>query len=406
MILVHKIRLYPTKEQANLFAQACGVARFSYNWGLSEWLRQYAAGEKPNEAALRRQLNAIKGEKYPWMANVSKTVPQQAIKNLGMAFKNTFERIKKGGKPGFPKFKRKGVHESFRADNGSTKDIPNAVKVDGEKVRLPVIGWVRMAEEVRFKGNIKSAVVSKAADQWHVALSVETQDWLSGITNGVVGVDLGVKTLATLSNGEIVEGPKAHKQVLGRIRRLSKSLARKKKRSANRGKAKTKLARLHLRIANIRKDCLHKLTTRLAKEFAVIGIEDLNVKGMVKNHCLARAVSDAGFYEFRRQLEYKAAMTGAKLVVADRWFPSSKQCSNCGAIHEMPLGNRMMLCGCGNKMDRDLNAACNLRNYAASSAVSVCGEEGSDVMHSGDVKPASAKQKLSTEPIWVGLDKS
>ena len=164
MILVHKIRLCPNNEQATLFAKSCGVARFAYNWALAEWHRQYAAGEKPHEAKLRKQLNEVKGEQFPWMDEVSKTAPQQAIKNLGTAFKNTFSRLKKGTKPGFPRFKRKGIHDSFRADNVPTKDVPNAVKADGERVRLSVIGWVRMAEEVCFKGNIKSATVNKVAD--------------------------------------------------------------------------------------------------------------------------------------------------------------------------------------------------------------------------------------------------
>lgn len=399
MILVHKIRLYPNNEQATLFAKSCGVARFAYNWALAEWKRQYEAGEKPNEGKLRKQLNAIKEEKFPWMGEVSKTAPQQAIKNLGTAFKNTFARLKKGEKPGFPKFKRKGVHDSFRADNGPSKDVPNAVKVEGEKVRLPVIGWVNMAESVRFVGNIKSATVSREADQWHVALAVETKDSLSGRNDkGVVGVDLGVKTLATLSTGEVEEGPKAHKQLLGRIKRLSRSLCRKKKGSANRAKAKNKLARIHQRIANVRKDNLHKLTSKLATEFEVIAVEDLNVQGMVKNHCLARAVSDAGFFEFRRQLEYKAAMTGAKVVVVNRWFASSKTCSACGAIHDMPLSQRWMVCSCGNTMDRDLNAAINLRNYAVSSTVSVCGEEGSGSGRKTGTKPASVKQKSGIGP--------
>jgi putative transposase len=402
MIRVHKIRLYPNNEQATLFAKSCGVARFAYNWALAEWMRQYKAGEKPSEVRLRKQLNAIKGEQFPWMGEVSKNAPQQAVKNLGRAFQNTFLRLKKGAKPGFPRFKRKGVHDSFRADNGPSKGMPNAVEVDGECVRLPVIGWVNMAEAVRFDGRIKSATVSREADQWHVALAVETAHVLSGKTEGAVGVDLGVKTLATLSNGESIEGPKAHKCFLGRIQRLNRSLSRKKPGSANRAKAKTKLARMHLRVSNIRKDSLHKLTTKLVTEFETIAIEDLNVKGMVKNHCLARAISDVGFFEFRRQLEYKAAMTGAKVVIVSRWFPSSKTCSACGTIHDMPLAERTMSCSCGNTMDRDVNAAINLKNYAVSSTVSVCGAASSGVMHSGDAKLAAVKQKSSTEPYRFG----
>ncbi len=152
MILVHKIFLYPNDKQKTLFRKSCGVARFAYNWALAEWKRQYEAGEKPNEAKLRKQLNAIKSEKYPWMSEVSKTAPQQAIKNLGRALQNTFLRIKNGEKPGFPRFKCKGVHDSFRADNGPSKDTPNAVNVDGKRVRLPVIGWGQDGRSGVFRG--------------------------------------------------------------------------------------------------------------------------------------------------------------------------------------------------------------------------------------------------------------
>lgn len=399
MIRVHKIRLYPNDRQATLFAKSCGVARFAYNWALAEWKRQYEAGEKPNEAKLRKQLNAIKHDQFPWMSEVSKNAPQQAIKNLGIAFKNTFSRLKNGAKPGFPRFKRKGIRDRFRADNGPSQAIPNAVKVDGQRVQLPVIGWVRLAEAVRIEGAIRSATVSREADQWQVALAIETTEVLQpGTVQSAVGVDLGIKALATLSNGEVHEGPKAHRRLLTRIQRLSRSLSRKQKGSMNRAKAKTKLARLHLRIANVRKDALQKLTTRLATGFSIIGIEDLNVKGMVKNRRLARSVSDAGFFDFRRQLDYKTAMTGAKVIIADRWFPSSKTCSQCGTIHEMPLSKRTLSCECGNTMDRDLNAAINLRNYAVSSTVSACGEEGSGLGRTFKTKPASVKQESSTKP--------
>ena len=407
MIRVHKIRLDPNDRQATQLAKSCGVARFAYNWALAEWTRQYKAGEKPNEAKLRKQLNAIKREQFPWMSEVSKTAPQQAIKNLGTAFNNAFSRLKKGEKPGFPRFKRKGIRDRFRADNGPSHARPDAVQVDGPRVRLPVIGWVRMAESVRFAGTIRSATVSREADRWQVALAIETAEVLQpGTLQSAVGVDLGIKSLATLSNGEVYEGPKAHRAFLKRLQRLNRNLSRKQKGSANRAKAKTKLARLHLRIANIRKDALHKLTTRLATGFSVIGIEDLNVKGMGKNRCVARSVSDAGFFELRRQLDYKAAMTGAKVIVVDRWFPSSKTCSNCGQIHDMPFSKRTLSCDCGHVMDRDLNAAINLKNYAVSSTVSACGEGGSGLGRTLKTKPASVKQESSPNLACLGLDKS
>ncbi len=388
---VHKIRLDPTAAQAVYFARACGTARFAYNWALAEWKREYEAGGKPSEMALRKKLNAIKAEQFPWMAEVTKVAPQQAIKNLGTAFQHFFRRVKLGQKPGYPWFKRKGVRDSFRADNGPTDASSHAVEVKGASVKLPRCGVVRMREELRFAGRVLAATVSRAADGWYVALLVDTEDRLSAVADrGAVGVDLGVATLATLSTGETVAALKPHRAAHQRLVRLSRSLSRKKKGSANRTRAKAKLARLHLRIANVRKDALHKLTTKLATEFSTIGIEDLNVSGMLRNRCLARSIADSGFAEFRRQLEYKAAMTGAQVLVVDRFFPSSKTCSACGTLHDMPLGNRRMRCDCGLEMDRDLNAALNIRRQALA-LQPVESEALADA--SASVKPHSAKQE-------------
>jgi putative transposase len=391
MIRVHRIRLDPTATQGVYFARACGVSRFAYNWALAEWKRQYEAGGKPNEAALRKQLNAIKAAEFPWMAEVTKCAPQTAIKNVGLAFEHFFRRVKLGQKPGYPRFKRKGIRDSFRADNGPADATSHAVEVTGKAVKLPRCGVVRMREALRFAGRVKSATVSRMADGWYVALAVETEDRLTAKQDrGAVGVDLGVTTLATFSDGTTEPALKPHRAEHKRIVRLSRSLARKKKGSANRAKAKAKLARLHLRIANVRKDALHKLTTTLATNYPTIGIEDLNVSGMLRNGSLARSIADAGFSEFRRQLEYKAAMTGAQVIVIDRFYPSSKTCSGCGTIHEITLRDRVLSCGCGLKMNRDLNAAINIRRQAlALQSVERKALAGA----SASVKPVSVKQK-------------
>jgi putative transposase len=209
---------------------------------------------------------------------------------------------------------------------------------------------------------------------------------------------LGISALATLSTGETVPGPKPHKALLGRLRRLARGLSRKRKFSRNRSKAKAKLARLHARIAAIRQNALHQLTTDLTRRFHTIGIEHLNVRGMVKNHHLARSVADMGFFEFRRQLQYKAAMRGRHVVIADRFFPSSKTCSACGhKLDILPLSVRQWTCGeCGSTHDRDVNAAVNLKNMAVSSTVSACGEIGSGRGHMTAAKPASKKQEASS----------
>lgn len=390
MILAHRIALDPNDMQRTYFAKACGTARFAYNWALAEWARLLSAGEKPNEGALRRALNAIKHESFPWMLEVTKCAPQAAIQDLGVAFENFFAKRAR-----YPKFKKKGKSkDKFSLSN-------DQFYVEDARVHIPRIGFIRMFEPLRFVGKIMSAAISRTADRWFVSIAVEVPDTPPVKNQDAVGVDLGITTLATLSTGEKIEGPKPQKALLGRLRRLSRAQSRKQKGSSNKRKATMKLARLHARIANIRRDALHKLTTMLATSFGVIGIENLNVAGMVKNHSLARAISDMGFFEFRRQLEYKANMRGGKVVVADRFFPSSKLCSDCGsAAGEMPLSIRAWACGnCGAAHDRDVNAAINLRNMAVSSTVSVCGEGSSGARRKAHVKLSSTKQKLGVEPV-------
>jgi putative transposase len=394
MIIAHKIALDPNNAQATYFARAAGTARFAYNWALAEWQRQYAAWKqdnslpKPSQAALRRQLNAIKREQFPWMLDVTKNAPQMAIIQLGEAFRNFF-----AGRARYPKFRKKGVHDRFTLTN-------DQFSVEGSRIRIPHLGWVRMRESLRFAGKIMSATISRVADRWFVSITVDTEDppKSRAENQGTVGVDLGVAALATLSTGETITGPKPHKALLDRLRRLSRSLSRKQKGSSNRRKARAKLARLHARIANIRSDALHKLTTEITRRFHTIGIEDLNVRGMAKNRRLARSIADMGFFEFRRQLEYKATMRGGVVVVADRWFASSKTCSACGSVQEaMPLSVRQWICpDCGTRHDRDLNAAINLKNMAVSSTVTACGEEGAGRARKSAVKPASVKQEASS----------
>ena len=398
MLIAHKIALNPNNVQATYLAKAAGTARFAYNWALAEWTRQYEAWKanptqpKPSQLSLRRQLNAIKHKQFPWMLEVTKCAPQMAIIQLGQAFKNFF-----AGRARYPKFRKKGVHDRFTITN-------DQFSVDGSRIRIPNLGWVRMREPLRFTGTIMSATVSRVADRWFVAIAVDTQDnsYLPKAENqGVVGVDLGIKALATLSTGEVISGPKAHKALLGRLKRLSRSLSRKQKGSANRRKARTKLARMNARVTNIRLDASHKLTTDLTRRFHTVVIEDLNVRGMLKNRHLARSIADMSFFEFRRQLEYKAAMRGSQVIVADRFFASSKTCSVCAhKLDDMPLSVRWWTCPvCGTLHDRDVNAAVNLKNLAVSSTVSACGETGFGLGRKVQVKSASTKQEVSFVPV-------
>ena len=374
MHVVHKIRLQPNSAQETYFRQAAGVARFSYNWGLAEWQRQYTTGDKPSEGSLRKQLNAVKAVDYPWMLDVTKSAPQHALMNLGMAFQRFFR-----GQATYPTFKRRGVHDSFRADNGPQDRHSGAATIQGRRIKLPKLGWVRMREVLRWQGRILSVTISRTADWWFAAICVEIPDQLflsESQAGSVIGIDLGVKALATLSTGEVIDGPKPHKVLLKRLRRLNKSLARKVKGSANWYKVKRKLARLHYRIRCVRTDALHKLTHRLATQYRTIGIETLNVRGMASNRHLARSVLDRGFYEFKRQLTYKAGWYGAKVIEADMWFPSSKLCSQCGCVKDtLTLSERVFACeDCGFVADRDVNAAINLKTLGASSALAACGE--------------------------------
>lgn len=375
MLTAHRIALDLNNVQATYLAKASGTARFAYNWALAEWQKQYEEHKKdpvkpaPSEASLRRLLNSIKYEQFPWMLEVSKNAPQMAIIQLGQAFTNFFS-----GKAKYPKFRKKGIHDRFTLSN-------DQFEVKDDRIRIPHIGWIRMREKLRFVGKIVSATISHIADRWFVSITVEIPDppQVKPEQNSAIGVDLGISAMATLSTGEKIPGPRPQAALLGRLKRCSKGLSRKKKGSKNRAKAKIKLARLHARISNIRLDSIHKFTTKLSSSFGIICIEDLSVKTMVKSRRLSRNIADMGFHELRRQLEYKTKRSQSRLIIADRFFPSSKTCSHCGRVlAELSLSVRQWTCpGCQEEHDRDINAARNLVDYAMSSMVQACGGNSS-----------------------------
>jgi putative transposase len=402
MILAHKIALNPNNKQRTYFAKAAGTARFAYNWALAEWQRQYQAWkqdnslERPSQMALRRQLNQIKRSDFPWMTEVTKNAPQMAIVQLGEAFKNFWAKRAK-----YPTFRKKGIDDRFTLTN-------DQFILNGCCIRIPNLGWVRMREPLRFEGKIQSATICRQADRWFVSFTVAL-DHLSHLpkaeNQGAVGIDVGLTTHATLSTGEKVEGRKPHKTLLNRLKTLSRSLSRKVKGSNNRTKAKVKLAKLHMRIANIRNDAMHRLTTDVTRRFHTIGMEGLNVKGMMKNRKRARATADMGFFATRRQMTYKADMRGGIVVAADQWFASSKLCHCCGRKYDgLTLKERSWKCeGCQTVHNRDVNAAINLRDYAVrhiavSSTVAACGGTGSGRRRKTAVKPAPAKQEINVKP--------
>ena len=355
----HKIALEPTADQEQQLRRAAGVARFTWNWALAEWKTWYKAGKKPSAMALKKYFNAIKGGLFPWVYDSPRDANAQPFANLDKAFKRFF-----GGDAKYPKFKKKGkCRDAFYVAN-------DKFHVEGDVITLPRVGKVKMREALRFDGKVVCATVSRTASRWFVSISVEVD--LPVIANenqaSRAGVDLGVKNLATvasLGDDIIIEGPKPLRAGLRRLRRLNRSLSRKAKGSKNREKARLRLARCHARIADVRMDALHKLTTRLVRTYGCVVIEDLGVKGMLRNGKLARVISDMGFGEFRRQLTYKSELSQGKVIVADRWFPSSKLCRKCGLVNEsLTLKDRTFTCsGCRHVEDRDIHAARNLERY-------------------------------------------
>ncbi|MFH7030753.1 MAG: RNA-guided endonuclease InsQ/TnpB family protein [Heteroscytonema crispum UTEX LB 1556] len=381
MLLGFKTELKLNNKQRTALMKHCGVSRHAWNWGLG-LTKQILDHNKANPDSkikfptaidLHKWLVALVKSKNEWYYECSKSTPQQALMALREAWKRCFNKTS-----GVPKFKKKGKHDSFTVE-GTVKILGN------NKIQVPVIGVLKTYERLPFGFAVpyggkrscravspqvltKSATISRQADRWFISFrfDVETQDLAN---TDVVGVDLGVKTLATLSTGEVIAGAKFYKKYEAKLSRIQWLNRRKIKGSANWKKAQVQIARLHRKIANIRKDALHKLTTLLAKNHGTVVIEDLNVSGMLANHKLAKAIADMGFFQFRRQLTYKCELYGSKLVVVDRWFPSSKTCSNCGTKKEtLGLDERVFECGhCGFSIDRDLNAAINLSLYVSGS---------------------------------------
>ena len=386
----YKTELDLNNEQRTLLFKHAGAARFAYNWGLSRKIAAHKASEKvPSAIDLHRELNTLKPTEYPWMYAVSKCAMQEALRNLDKAYASFFHKAKlkkQGkykGKVGFPRFKKRSkAIGSFR--------LTGSIKVFSDGVRLPRIGHVRLHEHdyMPTGAKILSATISEQAGRWYVSVQVEEeQEKPTPTATSAIGVDLGIKMLATLSDGTTFENLRALKHAQKKLKRLERAKSRRKKGGKNRAEVRKAIAKTHARIAHIRKDAAHKLTSYLVKNHALVAIEDLHVAGMLKNHCVAQAVSDSNFGEIRRQLEYKAAWAGVSVVTINRFYPSSKTCSACGYIKpELSLGERTFICeSCGMVLDRDLNAAINLRNVAVSSidTQNACGVGSSGILETG-----------------------
>ncbi|MFX1475854.1 MAG: RNA-guided endonuclease InsQ/TnpB family protein [Promethearchaeota archaeon] len=357
----YKTELRLNNRQRTQCRKHAGCARFAYNWGLAQKIQGYQkTGKPPSAIDLHRQLNQLKQTKFQWMYEVSKCAPQEALRNLDRAFSHFFRRLKTGETPGFPHYKsRKRGIGSFR--------LTGAIRVHKNRIQLPRLGILRLKERGYLPSGgpwcrILSATVSEKAGRWYVSVQIEERITISENTGPSAGADWGLETLLTISDGTKFDNPRALPRFARKLRRAQRSLSRKKRGSRNRAKARHRLQNLHVRVANIRRDALHKTTVWLAKTKSATIIEDLCVEGMLKNHRLAGAVADAGFGELRRQLTYKTRWYGSRLHYAPRSYPSSKRCSRCGHIKEvMPLSLRVYRCEqCGLVLGRDLNAARNL----------------------------------------------
>jgi putative transposase len=386
--LTHKIRLDSTFKQEAYFRKACGTARFAWNWGLSKWEENYKAGKKTNALELKKEFNKRKELEFSWVYEVTKYACQQPFIHLQRAFQGFFDKRAK-----YPRYKKKGIHDSFYIGG-------DQLKVLGKKVKIPNLGWVRLREFLRFEGKINGATISRSADYWDISISVEThQKPPLCESQASVGVDLGIRTLATLSDGKTFPNHQPLKKQLRRLKRHQRQLSKKEKGSKNRAKAKKRLAKLHYKIANSRRDALHKLTTTLTKSYRHIVIEDLDISQMIKRKQLSRSIMDCGWYEFRRQLIYKAELKGNKIFIADKWYASSKRCSSCGHCKkELSLSERVYHCpNCPLEIDRDLNAAiCLVKtiNTVSSTEIKACGQDGSVIMLNTSLQPAWWKQEL------------
>ena len=344
----HKIRLYPSKTQEQILRKTVGVCRYAYNWGLDTWNKLYESGEGCDKYTLSRLWTSNRPD---WAKEVSSVSVQHAVLKVGVAFSNFFQKRAK-----HPTFRKKGRSDSFYVSN-------QAMKMSGSRIYLPKAGYVKMAEPLRYEDcEISSCVVSLKAGKWYVSVQVEILDDTRTTSTSVVGVDLGIKHWAVASDGTVCDSPKSLKHYERQLKRKQRLLARKAKGSKRREKARLQVAKAYQKIQNIKLDTIHKFTSTIAKNHGVVVVEDLDVKSMQEseNKYLRKGVQNSAMFEIKRQLLYKCN----NHVKVDRYYPSSKTCSNCGNVKEtLALSDRSYQChSCGFTIDRDLNAALNLRS--------------------------------------------
>jgi putative transposase len=354
MLNATRIRLYPNKRQAQSLAVQFGCARWAWNNALTASQEFYrSTGKGLNYATMSVRLPKLKQE-YEWLSGADSQVLQQSLQNLARAFDNFFAKRSR-----YPRLKSKHGRQSVH--------YPQRVKIDGSRIYLPKVGWIKCIVHREIVGKFKTVTVSRnACGQFHASILIDDGEEIPAVSGGgkAIGIDVGLTHLAITSDGSKFNNPRHLKKAERNLKRKQRKLSRKKKGSNNRNKARRLVARAHERVACARRDYLHKLSRRIVDENQVICVEDLNVKGMMKNHKLAKAVADVGWGMLTRFLECKATRAGKAFVRCGRWYPSSKACSACGSICEkMPLDIRAWTCAhCGTHHDRDINAAINIRD--------------------------------------------
>ena len=361
MLNAYKYRLHPTREQSEFFNKSFGCVRFIYNWGLQKRIEAYAKDKgRISYVQLCAMLTELKKEEqYSWLREVSTECLQQALRNLDAAFTRFFRE-----KKGFPRFKSKSrSRQSYKAIL--------SVHVDQERrrIKLPKIGWVKYGNNRKFEGDVRSVTVSVTpSGKYHVSVLVddgkELPEKLPVTFDTTIGIDMGIKDFAVCSNGDTYENPRYLIKAEQRLRTLQKRLSRKKKGSNRRNRARMILAIQHEKVANRRQDYLHKISTKIVRENQAIVVEDLNIKGMMRNHRLSKAIGTCGWSTFFKMLEYKCERQGKTFIRIGRFDPSSKMCS-CGHVYRgLKLSEREWVCpNCGSVNDRDLLAACNIKRF-------------------------------------------
>ncbi len=403
-----RYELRPNNEQVRALARTAGARRFVFNWALARWRAHYSEfGESPTRTQLCRDLTELKHRPgQEWMLEISSSVMQQAITDVWRSYRSFFR-----GQNRYPRFKSKKLDRArFR--------YPAGVRVEGQKIFLPRIGWVRLRLSRPVEGLVKSVTVKREAGRWFVLVLAEFEVSEARIPQpdpaGVIGIDLGLNTLATLSNGVTVLPPRFARRAEPKVRRAARALGRKQKGSRNRQKQRARLASIHARIAARRRDFLHKLTTSLVTEYEGFCVETLDSRGLARTK-LSKGVLDAGFGEFLRQLAYKADWQRKPYVAVGRFFPSTKTCGRCGTVNRaLERFVRVWRCDCGAVHDRDLNAAENIRTEGLrilvaagyADAQNACGAQirprieaqGAEAgTPAGDAKPVRSGRSSSTQ---------